>query len=161
MRHTIFHLPYFVVLIFLSACKDTGTDVKYLTGPIVENYSNINNPSARWQAYGLKNYVLEQRRDCFCPPDGVCQVYVRDNAIVDVIRESDGKSIFAEAPQRYKTVDELFTLANSFNPDSVASLVIQYDARFGYPTLISVDISLQITDEEFSYHTLSIRQILK
>ncbi|MGD0589702.1 MAG: DUF6174 domain-containing protein [Bacteroidota bacterium] len=161
MRRTIFHLLCFAVLIFLSACKDAGTDVKYLTGQIVENYSNINNPSARWQAYGLKNYVLEQRRDCFCPPDGACQVYVRENAIVDVVRESDGKSIFAEAPQRYKTVDELFTLANSFNSDSVASLMIQYDARFGYPTLISVDISLQIADEELSYRTFSIKQILK
>ncbi|MGA3287900.1 MAG: DUF6174 domain-containing protein [Bacteroidota bacterium] len=145
----------------LSGCKDAGTEVKYLTQSISEDHSNITDPNTRWQAYNLRSYVIEQQSSCFCPYGGdVCRVYVRDNKVIDVIKKSDGKSIFAQVPQRYKTVDELFVLASSVNPDSVASLVIQYDERFGFPKLMSVDYSTQIADEEFAYYSQNIERLL-
>ena len=62
-------------------------------------------------------------------------------------------------PERYKTVDQLFELANSLNPDNLASLEIQYDSRYGYPKLISVDVSSHIIDEEYAYITTSIERL--
>ena len=145
----------------LSSCRDTGTGVGYRTQPILEDHSNIADPGARWQAYNLTSYVIEQQSSCFCPFGGdVCRVYVRNNKVVDVVKKSDGKSILEQTPQRYKTLDELFTLASSINPDSVASLVIQYDQRFGFPNLISVDYSVQIADDEFSYQSQSLERLL-
>ncbi len=155
----IFYSVSFTILMILAAgvipaCEDSGTEFRYPEGSITEDHSNIADPYLRWQAYGLTSYVIEQQSECFCILGGEkCKVYVRDNMIVDVIKESDGQSVLAQVPQRYKTVEELFALARSLNPDSVASLVIQYDERFGFPTIIAVDRSFQMADEEFAYIT--------
>ena len=151
-----------VLLIGLLGCEDAGIGVRYFTEPIKEDHGNITDPRARWQAYNLTSYVIDQQSSCFCPYGGdVCKVYVQDNKVIDVITLSDGQSIFAQAPRRYKTVDELFALVSSINPDSVASLIVQYDTRFGFPAFISVDYSTQIADEEFSYHSQNIQRLLK
>jgi hypothetical protein len=150
-----------VLFTCLTGCKDVGTENNYIAKPIEEDHSTITDPYARWQAYGLTSYVIEQENSCFCPYGAeMCKVYVRDNKIVDVIKKSDGKSIYAEMPRRYKTVEELFALAGSIHPDSVASLVIQYDARFGYPSVIAVDFSIQMSDEEYAYRSQNIERLL-
>ena len=146
---------------FLVTCKDMGTGTQYPTQGISEDHSDIADPYARWQAYHLTSYVIDEQHSCFCAYGGeVCRVCVRDNKVIDVIKKSDGTSIFAQMPQTFKTVDELFALASSINPDSVASVVIQYDARFGFPKLISVNPRLQIADEEYAYYTQNIERLV-
>lgn len=151
-------LPAFFIAI--TGCKDAGVETIGRTQPITEDHSGIADPRARWEAYHLSSYVLEQQCVGFGPPDGVCKVYVRNNRIVDVIRESDGISIFAKAAERYRTVDDLFALAASVNPDTVASLVVHYDPRFGLPEYIYLDRNAQIADEEFSYKSQHIEHLL-
>ena len=141
-----------------SGCKDSGADAS-TSYSITEDHSNIVDPEARWHAYRLSDYVLEQQRSCFCVPDGLCDIYVKNNVVVDVIRKQDGRSIMPDAAARYKTVEDLFALTRTFNPDSVASMTIEFDRRFGYPKLIAVDISAQMTDEEFAYQTSSVRRL--
>ncbi len=161
-----FYRVGFTILMILAAgvipaCEDNGTEFHYPPGSITEDHSNIADPYLRWQAYGLTTYVIEQQSECFCALGGEkCKVYVRDNVIVDVITESDGQSVPAQVAQRYKTVEELFALARSLNPDSVASLVIQFDERFGFPTIIAVDQSTQIADEEYAYFTDHLTRLL-
>lgn len=147
-----------------TGCKDVGTIAPpgFVTQPINEDYSSIPDPVERWQAYHLTNYVYDQQNSCFCPYGGeVCRVVVRGNKVVDAIKKSDGQSVPPAALQRYKTVDELFLLVRSLDPDSVASLTIKYDARFGYPSLISVDPNRQIADEEYSYRSENIERLVK
>lgn len=148
-----------------SGCKDAGTDSGggLVTTTITEDHSSIPDPRARWQAYHLTDYVYDQQNSCFCVyGNEVCRVVVRDNKVADVIKKSDGKSLInSPAAQRYKTVDELFDLAGSLHADSVASLVITYDARFGYPSLISVDPNIHIADEEYSYQSGNIERLIK
>jgi hypothetical protein len=143
-------------------CKDDGDNDDFVTQPIGEDHSSIVDPHARWQAYHLTNYEYEQQNSCFCAYGGeVCRVYVRNNQVVDVVKKSDGKSIFAEVPGRYKTVDELFALAASLNKDSVASLIIAYDGKFGFPALISVDPNAHIADEEYAYQSANLERLVE
>ena len=75
----------------IESCNDMGTSPSW---GIAQDYSYISDPHARWGAYNLKDYVLEQQHACFCPYGGeTCRVYVKNNSVVDVVKKSDGQSI--------------------------------------------------------------------
>lgn len=145
----------------LVYCDDHGTEPGYMTEPIAEDHSTIADPYVRWQAYNLTSYAIDQQVTCFCPPFGdTVSVYVRNNVVIDVIRNSDGKSILTEVPYLYKTVEELFRLTVSVHPDSVDSLLIEYDERFGFPSFIYMDVDARAVDDESSYRSQGIRRLL-
>jgi hypothetical protein len=115
----------------------------------------------RWKAYNLKNYVIEQRFSCFCADVGeVYKVYVWDDTIVDVMRKSDGKSVIGESLRRFMTVDDLFEMVRSINPDSVAEFIAEYDKRFGFPKFIYIDADSNIADEEYGITTGGLERFL-
>jgi hypothetical protein len=85
---------------------------------------------------------------------------VRNNEIVDVVRKSDGKSVFNQSFQRFRTVEELFDLVGSISPDSVAQFEVQYDGKFGFPKSIYVDTYSDIADEEYAYSSGALERFL-
>lgn len=153
-------IAIFIIFLF-PACTDVPTGAGYITRPITEDYSGIADPHTRWNAYNIKNYVIEQQISCFCPDAlEIYRIFVRNNEIIDVIKKSDGKSVLNQLPHQFKTVDDLFALAGSINPDSVALIEVQYDQRFGFPKYIYVDSSSEIADEELSYTSGGIERLL-
>ena len=134
------------VFCVLSCSKSTEPD-----------YSGITNPAARWQAYGMNNYSIDQSRNCFCVHGGVTvRVFIRDNQIVNVFDISKGTSLPQNQWQWYKTVDQLFTIISGINKDSVASFRVDYDSKYGYPTNFFVDPNAQIADEEYGYDSKNL-----
>jgi len=121
------------------------------------DYSYLAEPAARWSAYGLKNYTIEQKRLCFCRfPHEFVKLTVKDNKIVQGIDLTNGRPVPAEILQYYQTVDSLFAWigeAKSLNPER---LEIEYDSRFGYPKKISYDYSSQIADDELWIETQAL-----
>jgi hypothetical protein len=159
MRHS---LAFVLLTCLVVSCEDLGPVDSQQSESISADYSAIPDPRARWQAYQLKSYVFEQQRMCFCGDRGeTCLVYVSNGKATDVVRKSDGGSIFREFGFLYKTANQLFDLADSLKSVSVARLVIEYDERFGFPKYIYVDPSAQMADEEYGYMTTSIRKLLK
>jgi Family of unknown function (DUF6174) len=149
-------------LLMLGACRDLGPQSVDEAEAITADYSGISDPRSRWEAYRLKSYALEQQRMCFCINGGeTCLVYVSDDAITDVVRKSDGKSIFQQSGYFYKTANQLLRLADSLKTVQVASLVVEYDPKFGFPKYMFVDPYAQMADEEYGYHTTSVRKLLK
>ena len=99
---------------------------------------------------------------CFCIYGAeICLVSVSNNKVTDVVKKSDGQSIFREFGFLYKTADQLLDLADSLKSRPAARLDIEYDLRFGFPKYIYVDPSAQMADEEYGYATTSIRKLLK
>jgi Family of unknown function (DUF6174) len=144
-----------------SSCTDTPSAPVYLTRPITENHSSVADPYTRWKSYNLKNYMIEQRISCFCPDvQEIFKIYVWDKKIIDVIKKSDGKSIFNQSLMRFKTVDDLFQLVSSINPDNVAAFTVEYDQRFGFPKLIYIDADSAIADEEYTIVTSGLERLL-
>ena len=143
MKHTT---SWLLLLIATGvSCKDGG---------IESDYSNISDAYARWQAYNLKNYTLEQRLICFCANGGVpMKIVVRENRILNVVNLSDGTSLPSNQWSSYKTVDELFDITRSIKKDSVASFRLEHDLKYGYPSILFVDPSADIADEEFGFGT--------
>jgi hypothetical protein len=160
MRHSI-ELTLCLAFLVVS-CSDLGPEQSQQTDSIDADHSTIADPRARWQAYQLRDYVLEQQRMCFCINGGeTCLVYVANDKVTDAIRKSDGKSILGEFGSLYRTANQLLDLADSLNAVPVARLVVEYDSKFGFPKYIWVDPNAQIADEEYGYRTTSIRKLLK
>lgn len=153
-----------LVLLGLSSvsCVDFGSEVGEPMQMIEENYSYIDDPEARWRAYGLVDYVIEEERGCFCVYGGeYCKVYVKKNQVLDVVVLSNGGHVPEQFQPAYKTVDDLFTFVHSIKPDSVAYFQVEYDSRFGYPKRVAVDYSKFIADEEIAYHIRAIYHLPK
>jgi hypothetical protein len=149
-------------LLLFGACRDLGPQSLEEAETITTDYSGIADPRARWEAYQLKSYVLEQQRMCFCINGGeTCLVYVSNDKVVDVVRKSDGQSVFREFGFLYKAANQLLDLADSLKAVTVARLVVEYDTKFGFPRYIYVDPIAQMADEEYGYLTTSVRKLLK
>lgn len=155
-------LAFILVSFWVVSCGDLGPEESHQSELITVDYSSIPDPRARWQAYQLRSYVFEQQRSCFCVNGGAtCLVYVSNDKVTDVVRKSDGHSLFTEFGCLYKTANQLLDLADSLKQVSVARLVIEYDEKFGFPKYIYVDPSFQIADEEYAFLTSSVRRLLK
>ena len=128
----------------------------YFTSP---DYSTITNPQARWRAYGIRSYTIPQQHTCSCVNGGKqMRLTVRDNTIVNV----QGMNLIPlprEQWSSYRTVDELFGLIT--NGNSYASLGVEYDARYGYPTTLSIDVIAEAVDDEFGYQTEGLQRMGK
>ncbi len=158
----IYSVLIFAWLFLFGACRDFGPQSLEESESISGDHSGIADPRARWEAYQLKSYVLEQQRMCFCIDGGEsCLVYVSNGRVTDVVRKSNGQSIFRELGSLYKTADQLLDLADSLKTVVVARLVIEYDTKLGLPRYIYVDPSDQMADEEYGYVITSVRKLLK
>jgi hypothetical protein len=132
-------------LILIVACEHVMTPEA-----LFENdYSQIAEPSARWQAYGLKNYSIEQKRICFCAfPHGFVRLTIKNNKIVEGVDLSNQQPLPQETLQYYQTIDEVFAWIEETKTMNPARLEVEYNARFGYPAKIAFDYSEGVADDE-------------
>jgi len=151
-----------ILLTFLlNSCTCDPVAPVYLTKSIEEDHSDIADPCSRWKAYNLKNYVIEQRIPSLIQEaNEICKVYVWNNEIIDVRKKSDDKSIVGWVRQQYETIDGLFGLIGSINPDSVDAFAVEYDERFGFPNYIYIDFISGIADEELRITTGVLERLL-
>ena len=86
------HLGIFAFLIivaFIGCIKnDAAINVtipeKYKTAPIDEDYSHIQDPEERWNAYGLTDYVVVEGLRSFSLPGGLFKVFVVNSEIKEI-----------------------------------------------------------------------------
>ncbi len=144
-------------------CSNPSEGVSFITSSVEEDYSSIENPRERWQAYRLSNYYIEQSWSCECFPPGGCESYIIDNSIAYVKYTLPGNTYWGRSKEdiyNYTkgmalTIDEAFALIEKY--ETVADKIeVEYDPRFGFPTKIYIDIDAQTADEEIirSFGTL-------
>lgn len=117
--------------------------------------SEFRNARARWVAHAPASYSYTVFRGCFCTPDGRGPVTITvKNGVVETRKYADtGVAVPANYAQYFPSVDELFAQIDSLRNKGVARLNAKYDATYGYPTLVDVDVHHQIADDEFTYET--------
>jgi hypothetical protein len=125
------------------------------------DYSYIAEPAVRWNAYGLKNYTIEQRRICFCKflPQGFVKLTVRDNKIIQGIDLTNGRPVPAEILQYYQTGDSLFVWIEEMKALNPERLEIEYDPRFGYPKKIAFEYSPEAVDDFLQIDTQALQKL--
>lgn len=104
----------------------------------------------RWRAAGLRDYRFRVALSCFCPPD------IRKARTITVRR---GRP---KAPPQHletiATVPRLFARVQEAIDDGVAELTVDYGRR-GLPTLVVIDRSRRIADDEARYTAGRLRAL--
>ena len=108
---------------------------------------------AQWQSKGIKSYSMTITRQCFCPSEPL-DVVVVDGVATKV-------TVGGKAPDPLQpavaplTIQDLFVLVAAQN--EAASMTVEWDATFGYPTSIQVDPIANAIDDEFGYTITNFR----
>ncbi|MFQ6007672.1 MAG: DUF6174 domain-containing protein [Candidatus Zixiibacteriota bacterium] len=111
-----------------------------------------------WPVSPVQNYIIDQRRACFCPPPwGFVRLTVINNKIVAGVDLENDTPLTEEELQRYRTIDELFKLVEKAKRRPAAVLKVDYDPTFGYPCYIYVDWNRDVIDEEIAFVTHLVR----
>ncbi len=146
---------YLVVVVLLVSCQSgvDDSDSGYVMTEITSDYSHISDPVARWKAYGLTDYVVEQARNAFTDKYvGFHKVVVRNGVVIDVLTLDD-RPVEWEARAAFRSVEQLFVMADSLPSSRMEWYLIEYDSTYGYPKKILVDPVIRALDEQFGYTT--------
>ncbi len=112
-------------------------------------------PYTRWKSYGYHNYTFEQTRLCFCRDGGeAMRVTVRSDTVSSVMRLSDSSMLSPDQAQYCLTLDSLFGLIRAAKYDSV---VISYNAVYGYPERLDIDPQQHPVDGGVLYLSTNLR----
>lgn len=142
------------MLAALSSCSITDPSAR--SGDELELARN----RQRWASARIYDYEFDYQRTCFCPPELTEQVHivVRDDAIVSVVRMSDGQpanGIYTVWPR----VDDLFLDVQRRLEQHVERLDVTYDEALGYPRSILADIALMAADDEYALTAGNLRRL--
>lgn len=105
----------------------------------------------QWLSQRIDDYQIQFRLICFCVPDATAPVIlqVRNGAIVSVTRVSDGVAVPPSKWQGiYYTVDQMFALIADAQAKGADEVRVSYDSALSYPTLVFIDESQRLADEE-------------
>ena len=110
-----------------------------------------------WEANRSDDYTFEYRPVCFCPWEFVqpVEVKVRNGVVESVTYVESGESPATNWFPSYHTIDGLFAKIQDAIDREAVQLTVSYDPEIGYPTSVSIDYSLTIIDEEFSFTATS------
>ena len=132
-----------LVLISCSAVDD-----------IAEKQRELNQARQLWQSQQVENYKWNERLSCFCAGVLEWDLFVKDNlkekVEFDEINLHQGQT-YDDILEKAKTVEEAFDFIETLLSKEIASLIIEYDDQYGFPTEVNIDFDFQIADDETVY----------
>ena len=132
--------------------------IKTAGGKYAQHQMNLDKARDLWEKSKITQYEFVQTRTCFCPTDytRAMKYNVNNNSIVGLVTYQDNGSIVSgDKYEGLMTVESAFDLIQDSIDNNVASIIVEYDPTYGYPTKISIDTSEMIADEEM-YYTFSL-----
>ncbi|WP_371193135.1 DUF6174 domain-containing protein [Glaciecola sp. SC05] len=131
----------------MSACNDSDTN----------DIDTLFENRAKWEALNESRYEMDNQHSAFSPDSGSYRVYVEQERVQTALRQvSNGQDDF-KSPDHFifdqATVANLFVIAEQAIA-MAEDYEIAYHPEFGYPTLIRVDVSRSVADDE-ALHTVS------
>ena len=140
MRKVLLLLVAFIV--FASCTSDDGIE------------DELTKNRRLWESSQIDTYVWTENISCFC--GGILE---RKLVVINTIKSSVEFDESRLPPTQTaedilndtNSVIEAFDLVQSIIDQNPASLVVEYDNEYGFPTLISVDYDFQIADDEITY----------
>jgi len=136
------HIHIGILLFSLLGCKEQTSQPDPL------------DPFDRWKSYNYHDYTIDQVRMCFCPDGGqTMRITVRSDTVSFVRKLSDSSQVLYPASSFYLTVDSLFAIIRASKTDS---LVITYNAQYGYPERLDINPQLHPVDGGVLYQTSNL-----
>ena len=114
----------------------------------------------RWASAGIRDYEFEFRRGCFCPTEATepVRITVRGGVVASVTRTRDGQPAASNVGP-WPTVDSLFDDVQRRIDQNAERLEVEYDATFGYPRSIVVDVMAMMVDDEYFLSAANLRRL--
>jgi hypothetical protein len=138
----------------LTSCNITGTSAR------TEQELELARNRQRWASAGVHDYEFDFQRSCFCLPQATepVRIVVRRDAIVSVVRTSDGQPA-STSYTVWPRVDELFLDVQQRLEQKIERLEVSYDPTYGYPRSIVADIALRAADDEYALTAGNLRRL--
>lgn len=138
-----------VMALILTACASANA---------LGNKSEIEQNKDKWQNAGISHYRFNVAISCFCifSQDMPLVIEVQDGKVISMAFQN-GKEIdpsFTELFNKYATVDKIFAEIEAAQNGGADSVVVKYDATYGFPTEVTIDVEQQAADDEL-YLTIS------
>ncbi|WP_421775404.1 DUF6174 domain-containing protein [Gracilimonas sp.] len=144
-----------VLLLFVTSCDNENG---IITSVIEEDFSAIENPRERWEAYQLSDYQITQKRSCECL-GMTYRANIFDGSVEKVTYEGNQSEEKDEwASRNAITVERAFDLLKQYE-DKAHSITVDYHPKYGYPTKFIIDIHEMIADEEIIYRMNDLKRI--
>ncbi len=116
----------------------------------------LESAQAAWAAQGKSSYTIDQQwgcGECAAPFYGKVRITVQNNQITSVISLKDNQPVSQDQWRLFSTVEELFGRVEGFETRTPFKSSVQYDPQYGYPTLVDVNYSEEVMDDEFTITT--------
>lgn len=108
---------------------------------------------AVWKQQQPQHYAYQLQPSCFCPPEYTQPIAIR--VFKGKIQQADlvtsKKPLPPERKAEAKTIEALFKLIREAINRPAASVKVTYDAQYGFPSSISIDLDQMMADEEMYY----------
>lgn len=157
-----------LLLSVIVSCNDSG--LNYVLSDIEQDFSHIENPKERWEAYKLKDYYIEQSWACECIAYGTVKSYIVSDEVVEVklgdIKKSKRDDLartystqdYKNAKEASMTVDQAFKLIEE-HKETAHFIRVNYHPKYGYPTELYIDYAEMIADEETHYMFQNLQKL--
>jgi len=144
-------LAALVPLLLVAAC----------TEPILEKWEDdLASAEARWHGAGITNYEMDVVRSCFCVAAQTrpVTVTVRGGAFVSLVYADSAAGVADTTYFReYLTMERIFALLHQVLDTGPDGFSADYNGSLGYPTLVGIDPSHDLADEEFTIQVFGLR----
>lgn len=140
-----YRMMFAFLLFWFCACRHEQS-----TQPIQQT------PHELWKSYNVHSYTIDQTRSCFCPYIGTVRITIQADTIAQVLKLSDTSIIANPSPTLYLTIDSLFSIIQNGKNDSI---VVQYNAQYGYPESLDINPQRHPVDGGVLYATSNLQVI--
>jgi len=136
-------IPIIIGCFFISCSSDELSEEKI----------ELNRARQIWNNAQIQNYSMNERISCFCGGLLEWKVFVK-NGIKDRVEYDDTQAFgqtYDDIFQQARTVEDVFGFIEELLGKDLASLIIEYDQVYGYPSFVSIDYNENIADDEIAY----------
>lgn len=106
-----------------------------------------------WEAQAVDSYSYDLQVICFCVPDMTrpVNIVVENGELQSVTYTDDGTAADTEMFAYYSTVEALFERLEDAQAQDPARFDVTFDAQYGVPQSVNIDISEMMADEELMF----------
>jgi len=135
----------------------TGGCIPFVSNPAQNNptidplQEELDANLAKWVASGIDTYEYQFVRACECPREGAGPIIVTvESGVVKGVRRPDDSDMPPWEGGSYP-IEQLFAEVQEAIDGDPDSIIVTYDAEYGYPRQIYIDWRVETADEETAY----------